>query len=315
MPPEKESPCAGVLGGRSRAERRLPDVLGAVSELGDYRNLLSDIQRMSPEARVACPGLAATVTDRAFDAETAGRILIKHALDSVNELRDEGVFYDAIGKLARELSGGGAKGFFERLREEAGPAREKFGSTAGVVLEQAAEAAAALGLEFTAQRGSLLVHRKNGPQGEDRFQLATTRQLGQAGRVSSDEFFGGRTGRSFVTSATLFTPVDCHHRPIRVRSDVAAAVDLYGATIGGLASTKGLLYQHARRVAELGPRGLRGEDPVTAILVAIAVVGAALAVYGIATGNPALAVFGGILVAGAAFVAFGGYVLVLAVVA
>jgi hypothetical protein len=307
--------CADVLGSKDRAEHRLPDALGAVSELRAYRNLLSELERMSPEARAACPGLSATVTDRAFDAEVAVRVLIKHALDSVNELRDEGVFYDAIGKLARELSGEGIKNFLGKLRDEAGPASEGFGDAAGTLLEEAAGAVETLGLEFTAQRGSLLISRKNGPQGEDQFRLATTRQLGQAGRVSSDEFFGGRNGRAFVMPPTLLTPVDCHHRPISVRSDVAMAVDLYAATIGGLATTKGLLYQHARRVAELGPRGLRGEDPVTAILVAIAVIGAGLVIYGIATGNPALAVFGAILIAGAAFVAFGGYVLILAVVA
>ena len=315
MPSGKESPCAGLLGGKGRAERRFADALSAVSELSDYRKLLSEIQQMSPEARASCPGLSAAVTDRAFDAEVAGRVLIKHALDSVNELRDEGIFYDAFGKLARELSGDGAKGFFEKLRKEAGPARERFGGAAADLLDEASRAAEALGLGFSTERGALLVRRKNGPQGEDQFRLATTRQLGQAGRVSSAEFFGGRNGRAFVTPPSLYTPIDCHHRPIRVRSDVAVDIDVYAATVGGLGATKGLLYQHARRVAELGPRGLRGEDPVTAILVAIAVVGAALVIYGIATNDPGLAVFGAILIVGSAFVAFGGYALVLAVVA
>jgi hypothetical protein len=315
MPSGKESPCAGILGGKGRAERRLANALDAVSELGEYRKLLSEIQQMSPEARASCPGLAAAVTDRAFDAEVTGRVLIKHALDSVNELRDEGVFYDTCEKVARELSGDGAKNFFADLRKKAGFARERFGPAAADLLDEAAGAAEKLGLEFSAQRGSLLVRWKNGPYGEDQFRLATTRQLGQAGRVSSAEFFSGRNGRAFVTPPSLYTPVDCHHRPIRVGSQTAVEVDTYAATIGGLGTTKSLLYQHARRVAELGPRGLRGEDPVTAILVAIAVVGAGLVVYGIATNDFGLAVFGAVLIAGAAFVAFGGYALILAVVA
>jgi hypothetical protein len=312
---KKESLCAGVLGGKGRTERRLADALDAVSEFRDYRKLLLEIQQMSPEARTSCPGLAAAVTERAFDAEVAGRALIKHALDSVNELRDEGIFYDAFGKVARELSGDGAKSFFEKLRKEADPAKERFGDVAADLLNEAAGAAEALGLEFSSQRDSLLVRRKNGPQGEDQLRLATTRQLGQAGRVSSAEFFGGRNGRAFVTSPILYTPIDCHHRPIRIHRDhINVDVDMYAATIGGLGATKDLLYQQARRVAELGPRGLRGEDPVTALVVAIAVIGAALVIYGIATNDVGLVVFGAILIAGSAFVAFGGYTLIIGVV-
>lgn len=314
-PSEKQSLCAGVLDSKGRTERRLTDALSAVSELSDYRKLLSEIQQMSQEASTSCPGLAAAVTDRAFDAEVSGRVLVKHALDSVNDLRDEGIFYDTFGKVAQELSGDGAQAFFEKLRKEATSSSERFGDAVVNLLDESAGAVKALGIEFSVQRDSLLIRRKNGPQGEDELQLATTQQLGQAGRVSSTEFFGGQKDLSFVTFPSLYSPVDCHHRPNRITREAAVDIDIYAATIGGLGTTKSLLYQHARRVAELGPRGLRGEDPVTAILVGIAIIGAALVVVGIATGNPALAVFGAILIAGSAFVAFGGYVLILAVVA
>jgi hypothetical protein len=309
---ENESPCAGILGGKDRAERRLADALSAVSDFRNYRKLLVDIQAMSPEDRASCPGLAAAVTDRAFDVEASGRVLISQALDSINNLRDGGGFYNAVARAAQQLSKNGAQDFFEQLRHEAVVAKEKFGDAAAELLNGAAEMSEAMGLQFSSQRGSLVIRRK---QEEVQLQLATTRQLGQAGRVSSAEFFGGRNGRAFATSPSLYTPSDCHHRPIVVRTDRLAAVDAYAAVVGGLAATKGLLYQHARRTAELGPRGLRGEDPVTAILIGIAVIGAGLVVYGIATGNPALAAFGVVLIAGAAFVGFGGYALLLAVVA
>lgn len=315
MPNGNESPCAAILGSKDRAERHLADALSAVSDFRDYRKLLGDVQAMSPEDRASCPGLAAAVTDRAFDVESSGRILIGQALDSVNNLRDEGGFYAAVAKMAQQLSKNGAQDFFEQLRNEAGAAKERFGDAAADLLNEAARSSKALGLQFSSQRGSLLIGRKQGPQGEDQIHLATTRQLGQAGRVSSAEFFGGRNGRAFVTPPSLYIPIDCHHRPIAVPTKTVAALDAYAATVGGLAVTKGLLYQHARRTAELGPRGLRGEDPVTAILIGIAVLGAGVVVYGIATGNAGLAAFGVVLIIGAAFVAFGGYTLILAVVA
>jgi hypothetical protein len=313
MRSDKPSPCTELLGDPARAERRVADAFDAVAEFTAYRKLLWGVAQLSPEARAACPGLGATIADRAFDAEVSGRVLIKHALDSLNELRDGGGLYETLGTVAQGLSAEGTSSVIEKLRRDAASGGDHLGEQAAGLLDEAAKAIEAIGLGFSSQKGALLVHRKNGPQGEDQFRLATTRQLGQAGRVSSAEFFGGRNG-AFATSPALYAPKDCHHSPLRIK-DAVADVDFYAAAVGGLATSKALLYQHARRVSELGPRGLRGEDPVTAILIAIAVVGAALVVIGIATNNPALAVFGAILIVGAALVAFGGFTLILAIVA
>jgi hypothetical protein len=92
-------------------------------------------------------------------------------------------------------------------------------------------------------------------------------------------------------------------------------LDAYAAAVAGLAASKASLYQHARRVDELGHRGMRGNDPVTAILIAIAVVGVALIIIGAATGNSYIVAFGVLLVVGAALVAFGGFVLIIGVFA
>lgn len=315
MSDENKSACASILGGKDRAEQRLTEALAAISEFKDYRKLLADVQAMSSEARASCPGLAAAVTDRAFNVESSGRVLMSHALDSVNNLRDQGSFYETVATLAQQLTNNDAQDFVEQLRDEAKTAKEKFGDAGADLLNEAANATQALGLQFSSQIGSLLLRRKQGPPGPDQIQIATTRQLGQAGRVSSADFFGGQDRLGFVTSPTLYTPVDCHHQPIVVQVDKAAALDAYAATVGGLAVTKGLLYQHARRTAELGPRGMRGEDLLTGILIAIAVIGAGLVIYGIASGSPGLAVFGAILIIGAAFVAFGGATLIIAVFA
>jgi hypothetical protein len=297
----KESPCGGLLGSKSRAETRLSEVLGAAVELRDYRKLLLEIQKMSSKAREACPGLATAVTDRAFDAEAAGRVAIQHTLDSINELRDEGTFYDSLGNVAMELTAGGMKGYFEKLRE---PVVERFGVASASLFDEIASAAEELKFEFSAKSSSLIVHSENGLREENQLRLATTRQLGQTGRVSSAEFFGGRNGRTFFTAPSLHVPVDCHHRPIHTRNRATLAVDLYAATIGGLAVTKDLLYQHARRVAELGARGLRGEDPVTAVAVGLVIVGAVAVGVGIATEEPGVIAFGTFLIAAGACLYF-----------
>jgi hypothetical protein len=313
MRPEKESPCAALLGDPARAERRAADAVDAVAEFTEYRKLLTGLTQLSPEQRAACTGLGAAVADRAFDAEVRGRVLIKHALDSLNELRDGGVLYETLASVGKDLSGEGTPAVLDKVRRGAAAAGERFGEQTAGLLEEAAKAADALGLGFSTQKDVLLVHRKNGPHGEDHFRLATTRQLGQAGRVSSAEFFGGRNG-AFAAAPGLYAPRDCHHSPIRGTASVADA-DFYAAAVGGLATSKALMYQHARRVSELGPRGLRGEVPLTAFLIGIAVIGAALVVIGIVTNDPYLAVFGAILIVGAALVAFGGFALVLAIVA
>jgi hypothetical protein len=315
IPSKKESLCTGIFGGKGLTERRLADALGAVSDLSDYRKLLLEVQQMSEEARKSCPGLAASITDRAFDAEVSGRILIKHALDSVNELRDEGSFYGTFEKVARDFFSDGTQGFFEKLRKESSSIRERCGDAVADLLDEAAKAVETLGINFSHEGDTLLVHRKKGPQGEDVLRLATKRQLGQSGRVSSTEFFGGRNDLAFVTHPILYTPVDCHHRPIFTHTDIAADMDIYAAIIGALGTTKGLLYEHARRVAELGPRGLRGEAPVViAVLVAV-VVGATLVVAGREYDIPLLSGIGyGVIIIAAAVAAIAGGAVVVAAV-
>lgn len=315
MASKKSGACGGLLHDKVRVQRRLVDALGAVSGLKGYRQLLSDIQGLDSEKKASCPDLGRAVADRAFDVEAGGRVLIKHALDSINDLRDTGELYMLMENAAQELSDLDGKDLVKRLEKEGKRARESMGDAAGDMFVEAVNALKDQELGFSLKNGNLVVRRRIGEGQSDKVTIAVTRQPGQMGRVSSDAFFGGRNGRDFVTPNRTFLPADCHHLPALVNRKYEIPVDIYEGTVSGLGMTKSLLYQHARRVSEIGPRGLRGEDPVTAILIAIAVIGAGLVVYGIATGDGFVAAFGAILIVGAALVAFGGYALILAVVA
>jgi len=306
--------CAAILHDPERALRRLGAALEAVAELDRYRELLLQVQALAPSDAARCPGLAATVTGRAYAAETAGRILLKHALDSLNDMRDGGWLYAEFGSFAAGFAGpDGGDAWFERVRQDAGAARQRFGESAGRLLEQAANARQALGLSFVFEQDTLVVRQRD--LDPDGVRIATLQQTGQAGRMSPEQLFQGARLAGFARPLTVPAPSDCHHRPVLVPRQGVRPVDLYAAALGGIVASKDMLYQQARRNDELGPRGLRGEDPVTAILVAIAVIGAALVVYGIATDDRQLAEFGAVLLVGAALAAFPGYVLVLGVAA
>ncbi|MCB2376964.1 hypothetical protein LGH70_05190 [Hymenobacter sp. BT635] len=301
--------CFDLLHDAAHAERQLADALHTVAVFRDYHKLLERFQQLDPADRANCPDLAVAATDRAFDVELKGRVMIKHGLDALNSLRDGGQLYQEVEKAAKVLAQGDIRALLEK---EGDRAREKYGPAAADLFTEALTALEKLDMTFSVQDEHMLIHRKSVDGASEQVSVATTRQAGQLGRVSAGEFFGGWDGKSFITPGRLYTPRDCHHRPELVTIKDRLPVDIYAGAVSGLAMTKNLLYQHARRVSELGPRGLRGEDPVTAILVGIALVGLAIAIYGVATGNGFLVVFGAILIVGSALVAFGGYTLVLA---
>jgi hypothetical protein len=315
MAREHYNVCRKVLHDPAHAESRLDDSLKALAGLNSYAKVLQAINGLDTKTRSSCPELGLAIADRAYDAEIDGRILVKHALDSLNDLRDSGELYGLLDQVREDFSKNDDQYFMDILDREGKKAREKLGDGSVDIFREAVNSVKKLELKFSSKDDRIVVSRRNASGEADKVEIATTRQAGQMGRVSSGEFFGGRDGKAFISPNRIFVPIDCHHRPARVGETHRLPLDIYAGAVGGLAMTKSLLYQHARRVSELGPRGLRGEDPVTAILVTIAVIGAALVIYGIATGNGYVTVFGAILIVGAALVAFGGFALVLAVVA
>jgi hypothetical protein len=308
---EQSDSCAQILRDDQIDSERLAAATATFNKLRGYRSLLRSAEQLTEEERHRCPGLDDAITDRAFDAEASTRRLIADGLQTVNELRDTGQLYDALHSLAQTGDGLDTDQFAAQLEKHAKRASGEHGEDIGEMIKEAASIVreTALTLRFSDQR---IVLNRPGLGGErDEIGIAVDRLAGAVGRVSRERFFSPDSAHATVWPGRLYLPLDCHHRPLDVRQVTTDVVDAYSGIVSGLASTKGAIYQHARRTKELGHRGMRGGDPVTVVLVAIAVIGVGLIIYGAVTGNGALVAFGAILVIGAALVAFGGFALIL----
>jgi hypothetical protein len=280
------------------------------SQLRAYRTLLQSVEHMNQEQRDRCPGLAEAITDRAYDAEAGLRVLFAHGLQTTNELRDTGELYRSLQSLGNDALD--SESLASRVDDHVERAGEQYGDDMAEMLREAASLVreAKLSLRLSEQR--IVLERPSVTGGTEEIGIALQREAGQLGRVSVERFFSPDVAHTTIWPGRLYLPNDCHHRPLVVDRRPERIVDAYGGVVAGMASAKGAFYQHARRTEEIGHRGMRGEDPVTAvILIAIAVVGVGLIIYGAVTGNGALIAFGAILVIGAALVAFGGFGLII----
>lgn len=313
---EKSTDCWTSLRDPDIDAGRLGTAVASFNALRSYRSLLANVEGMSDEQRTACAGIAETITDRAYNAEAAMRVLIASGLETTNELRDTGQLYSAMQAFAKDGSSLDHKQLAARLDEVKQSLDGKRAEQLTDIFDEAEKLIrkTKLSCEFSDQR---IVLSRAGVEGKrDEFGIALSRQPGQIGRVSVDDFFSPDTTRVHVAPGRLFVPRDCHHRPFDMEVSKLPPLDPYAGIVSGLAASKGAFYQHARRTAELGHRGMRGADPVTAaILIGIAVVGLALIIVGAVEGDPELIGFGAILVLGSVLVWCCGYALIIGVAA
>jgi hypothetical protein len=300
--------CADVLRDAQADANRLAVVDSSFKQLHAYRSLLQSVEQMNQDERDTCPGLADAVTDRAYDAEASARLLFAHGLQTTNELRDTGELYRSL----KSLADGDSEALAARLEEQVERAGEKHGDGIADVLREAASLVRKNKLSLRLSDQRVVLERPDLSGGTEEVGIALERQAGQLGRMSVERFFSPDAAHATIWPGRLYVPIDCHHRPLAVGRRPETLVDAYSGIVTGMASAKGALYQHARRTEEIGHRGMRGEDPITAaVLIAIAVVGVGLIIYGAVTGNGGLIAFGAILVIGAALVAFGGFGLII----
>lgn len=306
--------CGNLLHNKDRAKKRFLESMRLCGELRQYRSLLEKVAAL--EEKECSPELRFAVTDRAFEAEQHGRTLVKLALDCLNECRDTGKLYDLVKKGGLCLSNKRSiRKFLKDLKGEGKRAREEFGTPAGVIFAEAVELMESSDLEirFSEKADRVIIGRRiPGLEDAENLHLAAKRQPGQMGRVSTDEFFNGRNDRMFVSSGQLFLPRDCHYQP-KERLAGKKPVDVYAGVVGGLSMMKGLMYQHARRVSEIGPRGIRGHEPASVILGTFFVIGAVMLGYGLMNDNAAIVGFGLILMAGSVGTYLGGFEMVIGV--
>jgi hypothetical protein len=297
-------------------ERRVAVVGDALNHLDDYRSYLKALEAGDDRSR----GLRPQLTDRAFGAEAAFRVLLAEGLNTVNDLRDTGNLHAVLAHASESLAADGEKGLdatIERAKERLAKA---FPNAPTKYLDEA--------VSIFKRRKMTIDHddaanvmRIRGPSptgGEVDTRVRLEPQAGDLGRVGVSDFFGGSGRVGIHPNIPTYVPPDCHIRPGLVAGVVKAeSVDAYSAIVGGLAAGRESMYRHARKVAAYGHRGGtdKAHDPVTIIVGIIIAVGVGLVIYGIASGDYGVAGFGGVLILGGVLVLVGGFELIIGLLA
>lgn len=295
--------CESLRRSASYRMGRLHTALSCVDVLRDYQAFLDGVDRaldQDPSCHIAPDMLA----ERAYEAEAAMRVLSRHGLDAMNELRDTGRLA-RVGEWVKSIDGKQLD-FEEALRL----CRELESDGSGIdlsCLDVLPGLVRQRGLKATARRGRIRLTGR-GIQGEEReVAIEMSPHNGSLGRIGRGEFFGARGASGpFATSIPVYSPETCHHRELALDRHRASIVDAYASVLSGMASANQIMYRHARQVEAFGRGGIRGNDPITAIVGAvIVVVGIVLVVVGAAVDSPALIGFGIVTILGGVCIAAG----------
>lgn len=249
------------------AVERLTFASAATGRLIRYRDTVNLLERF--------PGAARHIAERARDAENDMRVLLKCALDSLNELRDSGAMEGLVNEGAKLLE---SPDNIVRLFAAAPPALAE--KLPGVDLSFLEESKKLIGqLELGVHRsGERIVAKFRLPGGERRSTALSPRaRPGQLGRVSATDFFG-RAGAVVVLVDPAFADDDCHHQKQTLQIGASQLPDYYAQAVGALAHARDFMATHAR-VAEHFGRPHITANPVW-LLVGIAVLAAICFVAG-----------------------------------
>lgn len=291
--------------GRSAAYRmgRVHAVLACVDVLRDYQSFLDAVDRELEHDR-ACQFSPDLLAERADEAEAAMRVLTRHGLDSMNELRDTGRLAQ-VGEWVKSIDGNPLD-FDEALRLCRELATREPGLDVSC-LDVLPDLVRQRGLKAVSRRGRVRLAGR-GIQGEEReVAIEMSPRNGSLGRIGRREFFGARGAAGpFATSIPVYSPETCHHRELLLGRHKVSIVDAYASVLSGMASANQIMYRHARQVKAFGRGGIRGNDLVTAIVGAvIVIVGIVLVAVGAAIDNPGLIGFGIVTIIGGICVAAG----------
>jgi hypothetical protein len=289
--PDARGACLGALDDVSSARARLSSAVAAFDELRRYRDLLRKVEELKD--RRACPGLAAQIADRAYDAEVAYRVLARDGLDAVNLVRDSGNLPHALEQLARRAEKGlGPEQLTALLREaaEAMGKEEALPRLDPAFVEEAARVIADLGLGISGRGDRLTVSARRRDGKEVRREFATTPGPGTQGRVGAAELFAEprSSGLASIFGRSLLVDDGCRSRTEAAIGHELPA-DLYGQLVGALATGRELMYRHARKVEEVGHGEVEGGEAITVVAIALIVIGAILVIAGATIGIGCLA--------------------------
>lgn len=261
--------CLDMLSDPVEAKARMSYAVRAVTRLRRYRDTVNRLER--------CAGTEKHLGDRAHAAENDTRVLLKCALDSLNEMRDSRTF-EEMATVGAKLTGKGSsfdysksiKGAKEFLAEHFSKEDLEFLDECNETLKQHA-----LDVRFAGVNIHTTLQHPGGKKSSIAF--PTKLQPGHLGRISSTDFFG-KYGTVITIPDPAFADDDCHHRLQVAQPGLVELVDPYSNLVGAFAYTRDSMARHTKVAQHFGRPHLRA-NPV-AVIIAIAVVAAVLIIAG-----------------------------------
>jgi len=309
----KRNGCAYLESSPAAHKARLHAVVACVNVLRDYQDFLARVDsEIESDGRCCAPREA--LADRAYEAETAMRVLTRHGLDAMNELRDTGRLGRDANAWLKSHDDHKELDLAEALKACQEDARQVSDGIDLSFLEAGPAVLAERGLAAVVRRGRIELSGRSVDGGLRKVTIQFEPSHGSIARISTSHFFASDRGAArWATAIPVYSPETCHHRELVLGKAKAPFVDAYAGVLSGMAAANQIMYRHARNIEEFGRGGLRGQDPVTAIVGAIiCVIGIVLIVVGAATGNMGLVGFGIVVVIGGVCVAVGLCTLVVA---
>lgn len=220
----------------------------------------------------------ATLADRAYEAEANYRVILKAAIDSINELRDSGdtaqfranAPYEPGALLPLGDAILGAKNFF------ASDAR--FNGIDISFLDDAASMVARYGLAVTWTQRGIAANFRDATGQNHAHDIDMLPRPGGLARLGSREFFAGNDKGVFAPLTPSIGDASRHDARQGQRGDKPLA--FYDTLMGGFALARETMYRHARVVQRFGKPHIRGNDPLVVIFFAGMAIAAALEIGG-----------------------------------
>lgn len=268
--PEKHHGCFPLFTNYAEAVERLAFSSEAITRLAGYRDTVNKLER--------CPGAEKHLAARAHAAENDTRVLLKCALDSLNELRDSREIEKMVkggskvrgpgGDLDLRKAIAGARTFLEEMQPEVDL---KFLDESAQLFEEFS-----LNVRLNDDRVTSSIKVPDG--GSHKASFSPKVLPGQVGRVGTSEFFG-RVGALLTLTDPAFADDDCHHRKQAAGLDRQASIDYYAHLVGGFAHARDAMARHTQVASHFGRPHIKAH-PV-AVIIVIAAVAAALIVAGV----------------------------------
>lgn len=244
-------------------------------ELIDYTQNFSDYADCLSQA---------ALSEKAYDIEAKMRLLMYHAMESLNKAYDSGRLEDALSQVYKQSPKSKAKVFGEETITGAmNYFKEKHTEVDTSFLEKALAMIRKRNISIeAAKEGELIIHSTDENGKPQKSHVSVGKVPMSTGRISKAEFLGKGTFSVFPGADSLFNDDNCHHRrPVSVETEVVHTHDAYERTVNNFLHLKESAYRHARLIDEFGVPHLKGDDPFTIIVAIIGIVAAALIIAGV----------------------------------